>query len=375
MKVVKFLVIVLGPVAGLLYYMGLATYYIINEPAILPNHIEDQDLTTCRPLTKNTNRLWAIWTDGAENLPLFAKETIQMWRHMTGPDWEIRVIHTDHNKSDDSCFYSKYLSSDMIPKRFEELIPLHQADSVRLALIRVHGGVYMDISVMLLEPLEHIFWQDISLPEAHPNKRVLGGFYMWNVQKMYEVWMFAAQAEEPIVVAWHDLYLKLLNYEDNGYKTSLRHEQTKEPNPILKGWDAEGISDVLFYYYRVSWALTAVLAQRPDLSERFENKTKFIDALGIVYNIFENRGWNNKEFWVLPELKSIESLKNIHDYYPVLKFVSQGKLFPTNESHSWRDLHSNIGYMRLQVAKRGKKLELTNRDSYFVPLTDDTFLV
>jgi hypothetical protein len=370
----RFLVNVLGPVVGLLFFMGLATYYIITEPSIIPNYIEDEDITKCSPLTQNPKRLWAIWTDGAENLPLFAKETIQMWRHMTGPDWEIRIIHTDHNKSDDSCFYLKYLSLDMIPKKFEELIPLHQADSVRLALIRKHGGVYMDISVMLLQPLEKIFWHDISLPESHPNKSALGGFYMWNVQKMYEVWMFAAQAEEPIVVAWHDLYLKLLNSDDNGYKSSLRHEETNELNPVLKGWDGQGISNALFYYYRISWTLTAVLAQRPDLSERFENKTHFIDALGVVYNIFENRGWNNKEFWVLPELKCMGSIYNIYDYYPVLKFVSQGRLFPNDESHIWRDLHSNIGYLRLLVAKRGQKLEQTNRVSFHVPMSDDNFL-
>jgi hypothetical protein len=345
-------------------FTSVALYQLISEPQIVP----EWNIAQCSPLTENPKRLWAIWNTGAENMPIFAKETVKMWRHITGPDWEIRVVHTNYNHSDDPCYYLNYVSSDMVPKRMKEMIPQHQADSVRLALIRVHGGVYMDISVILLHPLESIFWENLTLPKSHPNNSALGGFFMWNAQKMFEVWMFAALPEEPIIVAWHDLYLKFLNSND----TTVRNVATKEINPILKGWNDTGVDSRHFKYYCISWIMKVALAQNPDILERFETKAQTTDAKLIIYSVFERWGWTNKEFWLTPELRSDNADRYIRDNNPVFKFITHGSMFIDNEYHTWRNLHTNIGYVRMLVAKRGHELEKVNRDwkTHGIPLTE-----
>jgi hypothetical protein len=193
---------------------------------------------------------------------------------------------------------------------------------------------------------------------------------MWNAQPMVEVWMFAALAEEPILVAWHDLYLKFLNSND----TTVRNETTGEINPVLKGWDDKGVDSGQFKYFCISWIIKVVLAQRPDIMERFNTKAQMSNAKYTVYYVFERWGWNNEKFWAIPQYREEDANKILRDVNPVLKFVGHGELFVDKHYHIWRNLHTNIGYVRMLVARRGRELERINRDweRYGLPLTERT---
>eukprot|EP00959_Pyramimonas_sp_CCMP1952_P196646 4111784-Pyramimonas_sp.AAC.1 len=87
-------------------------------------------------------------------MPDFFKLCVDTWqRH--NPHWDVRVLelNTVH----------EYLSEAELPNRFSEMTS-HQAasDAVRLGVLCRYGGVYMDVSIIMMSSLDEFCWDNIA---------------------------------------------------------------------------------------------------------------------------------------------------------------------------------------------------------------------
>lgn len=90
--------------------------------------------------------IWSYWDCGLANAPEIVRLCVASWRKFAvGAD--IAVL------DEDSLF--NYLEPQDLPVRFDELRVQHQSDFIRLALLARHGGVWMDASIFLTQPLLH----------------------------------------------------------------------------------------------------------------------------------------------------------------------------------------------------------------------------
>lgn len=57
----------------------------------------------------------------------------------------------------------RWLAREDLPKQFHKLMIQHKADAIRLALISKYGGIWLDASILLVQPIEHIIGSDPSV--------------------------------------------------------------------------------------------------------------------------------------------------------------------------------------------------------------------
>lgn len=81
-------------------------------------------------------------------MPEFNKLAVQSWR-VRNPNATIIILSNDN--------YKQYVSPDDLPSTFDELLPQHQSDMLRMAVLIRYGGIYMDVSTLLYRSLESIF--------------------------------------------------------------------------------------------------------------------------------------------------------------------------------------------------------------------------
>lgn len=334
----------LGLTIAMMISIGSSFYKLQYGPYI----DTEWDFTRCAPLSDNPKRVWAFWGSGPDTMTAFTQESVKMWKQFTTDEWEIRIINNLPDKTND-CHYSNYVSQEHLPKQFEDMIAQHQSDAVRLALMRLYGGVYIDVSLLLFGPLETMFWDRLNLPEDHPNKTAIAGFMSLNIQYMFEVWMFAALAQEPLIIAWHELYLKLKNSD----QPEIRNSVTGEIHPLLKGFDDYGLNQHSLKYFCVSWVLKALLDTNLTLANRFKKQGQIIITddepfrqLYVIYGTF------NIEFWTNPTLIVEDAYEMVRDHFPIFKFFRHGYMFGDTEVHKWRNLHTNIGKFRKLISER-----------------------
>ena len=123
-------------------------------------------LLTYRPVTDERN-IWAFWDTGLERTKPWVRRNITNWVRRLGPSWTVRVI--DLVPESPLNIY-KYVSKSHFPDVFNEkgtTVPVRSADFIRLVLLFLHGGVWMDVGTILLTQLDEMFWnqlQDLATP-------------------------------------------------------------------------------------------------------------------------------------------------------------------------------------------------------------------
>lgn len=136
-------------------------------------------------------RIWLYWDTGEASAPPVVTACIASWRRLN-PGWEVVVL-------DAAALAAR---GDVPPKPPEMTVQAH-SDLVRLRLLRRHGGVWADATVMCLVPLDH--W----LPPV-----AASGFFafLWteadawfvrpNIHRVLTSWFLASEAEGAVVGPW-----------------------------------------------------------------------------------------------------------------------------------------------------------------------------
>jgi len=118
------------------------------------------------PLNDAPRVFWTYWDQGRDRLPAFNRLCLDSWRRKH-PQWKVEVIDRDSASS--------WLEGGDLPSTFNRMqMPQHRADCVKLAVLRRHGGIYMDSSIMVWQDLSVITgWRDIE-----DGNRDFAGYYL-----------------------------------------------------------------------------------------------------------------------------------------------------------------------------------------------------
>jgi hypothetical protein len=155
-------------------------------------------------------RLWSYWHQGEP--PLVVRRCLANWRRQC-PGWDIRLVRGDAPGD-------AFDAADL-PAGFHQLTPARQSDWLRLALLRRHGGVWIDASTLLGASPD---WMVEA--QAASGAQYLG-FYLQRytqdaARPIVDSWCMAAPPGSAFVSAWYDEFVAALALGDAAYLDGLR---------------------------------------------------------------------------------------------------------------------------------------------------------
>jgi hypothetical protein len=158
------------------------------------------------PVTSEKN-IWAYWHSGVLSMPPWCQRNIIGWARLCGPSWTIRVLDTVPDSPNHAL---KYVPPDLLPETFVKgtmegpYVGPHSADFLRGACLYRHGGVFMDVGIILFRSIDRICWSQLEDPESP---------YQVSVPWMYGAIManhfVASRKNDPFIKRWHDLFVYL----------------------------------------------------------------------------------------------------------------------------------------------------------------------
>lgn len=157
--------------------------------------------------------IWSYWDGSPIKL---VHECHQSWKkHL--PDWEVRLLTPETLP-----FYWE-------PPQFLSSLPVNiQSDLIRLALLYIYGGVWLDATVMLRQNLDWLLKHiDDRQIEHFTGYRLIGKQYM-------ESWLIAVPDTNDLLVGkWYETLYKALEKYPNIDHPSQKIPYTKDPNYYL----------------------------------------------------------------------------------------------------------------------------------------------
>ncbi|KAL5044719.1 hypothetical protein BDW71DRAFT_215553 [Aspergillus fruticulosus] len=161
-------------------------------------------LASYQPVTSEKN-IWAFWHAGLDAMPAWCQRNVADWQRICGPSWTIRVLDTVPGSPNHAL---NYIPPELLPETFVNqtmegpYTGPHSADFLRGACLLLHGGVFMDVGIILARSLDRICWAQLEDPRSPFNACV---------PRMYETVManhfVASRKGDPFIRRWHELFL------------------------------------------------------------------------------------------------------------------------------------------------------------------------
>lgn len=159
-----------------------------------------------------------VWTHWATNdMPELCKLTLERMKKVLS-DWDVRFFTNDD-----------FLEWCEPPEEYHKLAIQAQTDFMRLWLLKEHGGVWMDISIVLNQSINPIYDECVS------QKSELGGFFAEHLTSnpeypVFDSWFIMAPKGSNIIRLWYDEFLDATksgfkNYKDRMLKDGVDPEK------------------------------------------------------------------------------------------------------------------------------------------------------
>ncbi|OJJ50965.1 hypothetical protein ASPZODRAFT_126944 [Penicilliopsis zonata CBS 506.65] len=169
------------------------------------------ELKSDRPLSSAEKNVWAFWHSGFDNMVPWTQRNVIGWVRLLGPEWTVRVLD---RVPDSPLNISRFVDASFFPDAFNKNIMSgpsvgpHMADLIRLPLLYLYGGVWMDVGSTLFRHLDDVCWDVISDPET-PYE--ICGFNL-EVRPGVTVMMnsfVASRRGNGFIKRWHEIYRAL----------------------------------------------------------------------------------------------------------------------------------------------------------------------
>ncbi|KAI1453321.1 capsular polysaccharide synthesis protein-domain-containing protein [Annulohypoxylon moriforme] len=167
-------------------------------------------LQTRHPVTSDKN-VWAFWHTGYTNMPPWVQRNIINWVRRLGPDWTVHLL----DRVDGSATnVSHFVESSFFPDCFNNntmdgpTVGQHSGDLVRLPLLWLYGGVWIDAGSFLFRHVDDICWKKIEDPES-PYE--MAGFVI-EMRPGVEIMLngfIATKRGNPFIKRWMEIFKKL----------------------------------------------------------------------------------------------------------------------------------------------------------------------
>lgn len=285
------------------------------EQAFHAEHYEDAVRCTA-PLAPTDRVVWTFWHRGRAAMSPLCKLNVEVWHRVLGPDWRIVVLDAVHGSAH---HVDHIVDRGDLPRSFERLNPVVQSDAIRLALLKTHGGVWMDPSILLLRSLDDICWRRMADADSGI---VLAGFAnpTWGSDHhgghdYFENWFIAARRNNAFVEAWHRAFVD--------YWHDLTQSTSSWSHPLFKCLDLSTFqrhgSDFRNYLIQ-HIAFRRVIEHDPHMKEVWRRNMLLADA-AEAFLITKTAGWSSGPiFRVLLERKD-EDLAGQLLATPLMKFT------------------------------------------------------
>lgn len=164
----------------------------------------------CPPSDSEKN-VWAYWHTGWDRMPPWCQRNVIGWVRLLGPSWKIRVLD---GVEDSPNNFRKFLEPEHLPgavttsQMTGRYAATHTSDMVRLPLLYVYGGVWLDAGIILLRNLDDGVWNLLSGTE-HPFEFAAFGYaHRPGITSVINPWL-AARRNCELIGRWHQLFLSV----------------------------------------------------------------------------------------------------------------------------------------------------------------------
>ena len=159
-----------------------------------------QSLTQHVPVGSEKN-IWAFWHSGVLSMPAWCQRNVIDWIRICGSSgWVVRVLDA---VPDSPNYALKFVPEDMLPQSFVDgkmdgpYVGPHSADFLRGACLYLHGGVFMDVGIVLIRHLDRIFWDQLEDPNSPFNVSV-----PWMYGQNIANHLVASRKGDPFIKRW-----------------------------------------------------------------------------------------------------------------------------------------------------------------------------
>ena len=98
--------------------------------------------------------IFMLWLQGWENAPWLQKQVAESWEY-NNPDWKIHYIDLTNLKN--------YVNDiDYVYDSSKNMSPQCMSDAIRISLLKNHGGVWADSTMLCMQPLDHWVFEAVE---------------------------------------------------------------------------------------------------------------------------------------------------------------------------------------------------------------------
>ncbi|KAH8427323.1 uncharacterized protein LDX57_005037 [Aspergillus melleus] len=159
------------------------------------------------PLTSERN-LWAFWDGGFHAMPGWKQRNVLNWVRRCGHDWDVRLLD---NVAGSSANIKHFVPRESLPDAVwdgqmeGEHAGQHTSELVRLALLYHHGGVFLDVSILMLRDPDALCWASLA-DERSPHR--VSAWYHINMGQVVHS-SLAARRHDPFIYRWMQVFLQM----------------------------------------------------------------------------------------------------------------------------------------------------------------------
>ncbi|KAK3346405.1 putative capsule polysaccharide biosynthesis protein [Lasiosphaeria hispida] len=125
-----------------------------------------QQLRQYCPPTESEKNVWAYWHSGFDGMPPWVQRNVVNWVRRLGPSWTVRIVDSVGSSPMNAL---RFVDAQFFPLAFRSATMkgrwrgAHSGDLVRLPLLQLYGGVWMDAGMILIRHLDDI-WNTLKDP-------------------------------------------------------------------------------------------------------------------------------------------------------------------------------------------------------------------
>ncbi|KAJ5424804.1 capsule polysaccharide biosynthesis protein [Penicillium cf. griseofulvum] len=272
------------------------------------------DLQTYKPVTdSDTRNVWAFWDKGLSNSPAWNQRNVISWVRRLSPKWTVRVLDLVEGSPN---HVSQYIPREMLPDVFWNRtmtgphVGQHSSDLIRLLLLYLYGGVWLDVGMLLFQSLDTLCWNALEDPET-PYEAAAFKVSMGPELSFLFNGFIAARRGSVCIKYWHEIFRTLwdsaMSCVGMHSHPLLAHLPVYEP-PLLNGkrppFMYAQFSDYLAQVFCLE-RLRHLVDSRTgwDGPKFFEEKVLLFDCVTEAYWAQRLTDWNGRKQYELLDLQ------------------------------------------------------------------------
>ncbi|EFW15953.1 capsule polysaccharide biosynthesis protein [Coccidioides posadasii str. Silveira] len=246
------------------------------------------DLQTFKPVSSSQRNVWAFWNRGLANCPQWCQRNVITWVRRLGPAWTVRVLDLVEGSPTHAlkCLPSSFLADAVINQKMTGThVGPHSGDLVRLPLVYLYGGVWIDVGTFLFKSLDTLRWNLLEDPNT-PFEMAGYGFPMGPESSIFYNGFIAGRKGSLCIKYRHDIFLEVWKGVTNC--DSMRNHPLLKHLPKYQVPAPEGERPI---FTRLKDLTTGW-----DGPEFFENRTLILDGFELLSTFREGASPDDEQY-------------------------------------------------------------------------------